>query len=508
MAIYHLNARGISPVRGSSAVASAAYQSGETLRDEQTGDLKRYTRRERIADTGLALPDGAPDWERGRLWNEATRAHAGGTELVAKRYEFALPHELDLDEQRACVRDFCSLFKGKACDWAIHDSGDGNPHAHVLVSALDLGKDGFVPSKTKPQKSTKLYLCRDGEGRGFMVLAGDWKAAKAVGLEKVYNFTDGERRTMTQAAAAGMDKSDRKTKTPVAITVDMATAAEIKKNPKAAATIARDGLAGARSFNAEKADLRHIRASWAQIANRHLAEHATRHDEVAVTIDHRSFADRKIEYVPTVHEGSKPSPERVAVNTEARETNRAIDRVLAELRQLKERAAAWWSHKTDALTQRRRAFIARHTGIMRVTAARKRSMAMGRTNDLAIKDEIARTVEAEIQQVFARRSENHFNDLAAALAGDGIDMGFADGKGDLKFTRDGHAVTGAQMGRPLRQLMAMSKEAGRPVTAEQLEAMTSQQRNKLAREQAKKTVEVQRPLTVEIELENENGIHH
>ena len=40
MAIYHLNARGIAPARGSSAVASAAYQSGETLRDETTGDLK------------------------------------------------------------------------------------------------------------------------------------------------------------------------------------------------------------------------------------------------------------------------------------------------------------------------------------------------------------------------------------------------------------------------------------------------------------------------------------
>ena len=56
MAIYHLNARGVSPARGSSAVASAAYQSGETLRDETTGDLKRYARKERIADAGLALP--------------------------------------------------------------------------------------------------------------------------------------------------------------------------------------------------------------------------------------------------------------------------------------------------------------------------------------------------------------------------------------------------------------------------------------------------------------------
>lgn len=485
MAIYHLNARGIAPARGSSAVASAAYQSGETLRDEATGELKRYARAERIADTGIVLPEGAPAWDRQSLWNEARRAYDGGNELVAKRYEFALPRELDLDEQRACVLDFCNLFKNKACDWAIHDSGDGNPHAHVLVSALNLGAEGF--ERPKAQKSTKVYLCRRPDGSDVMVAAKDWKAAKAEGIEKVYNFKDGERRTMSQAEAQGLTKDDRKSKTPVAVTAKMD---------------------GAKAFDAEKAELRRVRASWAGIANKHLADHAARHNEVAVTIDHRSFEDRKIEYVPTVHEGQRPTPERVAMNIEARETNRAIDRVIAELRQLKERAAAWWHQKTDAVTQRRRAFIARHTGIMRATAARKRSMAMGRTADLALDNEIAKTVEAEIQQVFARRSDNHFNDLAKALAGQGVDMDFADGKGDLKFSKDGRTVTGAQMGRPMRQLMAMSREAGRPVTAEQLRAMTAEQRNKLVREQAQKTVKIQKPLTVEIELENENGIHH
>lgn len=481
MAIYHLNARGVSPARGSSAVASAAYQSGETLRDETTGDLKRYARKERIADTGLALPDGAPEWNRQRLWNEATRSHVGGTELVAKRYEFALPRELNLDEQRACVLDFCGLFKDKACDWAIHDSGDGNPHAHVLVSALKLGAEGF--ERPKAQKSTKVYLCRRPDGSDVMVAAKDWKAAKAEGIEKVYNFKDGERRTMSQAEAQGLTKDDRKTKTPVAVTAKMN---------------------GAKAFDAEKTELKRVRASWAQIANKRLAEHAARHDEVVVTIDHRSFEDRKIEYVPTVHEGQRPTPERVAMNVEVRQTNRAIDRVIDELRRLKERASAWWAEKTDAVTQRRRAFIARHTGLMRATAARKRGVAMAAKLDVSI----AKTVEAEIQQVFARRSDNHFNDLAAALAERGVAMDYVNGCGDLKFTQDGRTVTGAQMGRPLRQLVAMSQEAGRPVTAAQLKAMTAQQRDKIVREQAQKTAKVQKPLTVEIELENENGIHH
>lgn len=288
---------------------------------------------------------------------------------------------------------------------------------------------------------------------------------------------------MSQAEAQGFTKDDRKTKTPVAVTAKMD---------------------GAKAFDAEKAELKRVRASWAQIANRRLAEHAARHDEVAVTIDHRSFEDRKIEYVPTVHEGQRPTPERVAMNVEVRQTNRAIDRVIDELRRLKERASAWWAEKTDAVTQRRRAFIARHTGLMRATAARKRGVAMAAKLDVSI----AKTVEAEIQQVFARRSDNHFNDLAAALAERGVVMDYADGRGDLKFTQSGRTVTGAQMGRPLRQLVAMSQEVGRPVTAAQLKAMTAQQRDKIVREQAKKTAKVQKPLAVEIELENENGIHH
>lgn len=480
MAIYHLNARGIAPARGSSAVASAAYQSGETLRDEATGELKRYARAERIADAGIVLPEGAPAWDRQSLWNEAQRAYGGGNELVAKRYEFALPRELDLDEQKSCVADFCALFKDRACDWAIHDSGDGNPHAHVLVSALSLKANGF--ERPKAQKSTKVYLCRRPDGTDVMVAARDWKAAKAEGIEKVFNFKDGERRTMSQAEAVGLTKDDRKSKTPVAVTAKMD---------------------GAKAFDAEKAELKRVRASWASIANKRLAEHAARHDEIAVTIDHRSFEDRKIEYIPTVHEGQRPTPERVAMNVEVRQTNRAIDRVIDELRRLKERAAAWWADKTDAVTQRRRAFIARHTGLMRATAARKRGVAMAAKLDVSI----AKTVEVEIQQVFARRSNNHFNDLAAALAERGVVMDYADGRGDLKFTQNGRSITGAQMGRPLRQLISMSKEVGRPVTAEQLRAMTSAQRDKLVREQAQKTVKVAKPLEVEIEL-TDNGIHH
>ena len=188
MAIYHLNVRGCSPATGAGAVKKAAYQSGQTLIEERTGEVCDYARKERVLDEGLALPAGVPPVGRGELWNEAERVWVeggGGKTLVAKRYEFALPIELDEDGRRACVRDFCALFPAKACDWAIHDSAyGGNPHAHILVSALDLEADGFV-QKTKDETGQCFYLCENEHGDRMPIRATEWKSAKAAGWQKL-----------------------------------------------------------------------------------------------------------------------------------------------------------------------------------------------------------------------------------------------------------------------------------------------------------------------------------
>ncbi|MCI7439693.1 MAG: MobA/MobL family protein [Coriobacteriaceae bacterium] len=271
MAIYHLNARGVAPARGSSAVRSAAYQSGERLVSERTGDVCEYARAERVVATGIELPEAAPEWarDRGSLWNAAEAAWAGGNELVCRRYEFALPRELPREWQLECVASFCELFPDRARDWAVHDSGDGNPHAHVLVSALPMGADGF--ERPAARRSTKVYLCRDTQGRDVLVAADDWRAAKAEGIEKVYTFRDGRRLSMSEAKAEGLTKADRRTKAPVAMT---------------------RAAAGGRAFDAERAELRRIRAEWARIANERLADVAELTGTERVAIDHRSFAER------------------------------------------------------------------------------------------------------------------------------------------------------------------------------------------------------------------------
>lgn len=142
MAIYHLNVRGCSPATGAGAVKKAAYQSGQTLIEERTGEVCDYARKERVLDEGLALPAGVPPVGRGELWNEAERVWVeggGGKTLVAKRYEFALPIELDEDGRRACVRDFCALFPAKACDWAIRSRGTLRRNSRLSVPAVAAG---------------------------------------------------------------------------------------------------------------------------------------------------------------------------------------------------------------------------------------------------------------------------------------------------------------------------------------------------------------------------------
>lgn len=381
MAIYHLNARGCSPSTGAGAVRKAAYQSGQALVEERSGQLCDYARKERVTAQGLALPAAVPPIDRGSLWNEAERVWAeagGGKELVAKRFEFALPVELDERGRLACVRDFCALFPAKACDWAIHDDGrGGNPHAHVLVSALDFGAEGFTP-RTKSQKGQSWYIVERDGGERIAVPATGWAAAKAAGWQKVYNFTDGKRRTMKQAKAEGLGTKDRVSKSPV-------------KMHRTEGRSARE---------VEKEQLVEVRAAWASIANRHLAAHAAATGAAVRPIDHRSNKDRGLDEQPTVHEGGAGligHADRVKLNKEIRERNARL-RVLrselqnegAALEQLQQEIAdleskrrtaerSWQSRPRKGERQRKAALAKRRRAAMATaaaaTAARQRATA-------------------------------------------------------------------------------------------------------------------------------------
>jgi hypothetical protein len=157
MAIFHLTAKVISRGKGQSAVAAAAYRSGERLRDEQANEQKFYqARAERIEFTAIMAPKDAPDWaqDRNQLWNHAERAEKRKDAQLSREIEVSLPHELTPQQREWLVKDFAReafVRKGYAVDIAIHapdkNSDDRNHHAHIMVTMRTLGEDGFAAKK-------------------------------------------------------------------------------------------------------------------------------------------------------------------------------------------------------------------------------------------------------------------------------------------------------------------------------------------------------------------------
>ena len=157
MAIFHLTAKVISRGKGQSAVAAAAYRSGERLRDEQADEQKFYqARAERIEFTAIMAPKDAPAWaqDRNALWNHVERAEKRKDAQLAREIEIALPHELTPQQREWLVKDFAReafVRKGYAVDIAIHapdkTSDDRNHHAHIMVTMRTLGEDGFAAKK-------------------------------------------------------------------------------------------------------------------------------------------------------------------------------------------------------------------------------------------------------------------------------------------------------------------------------------------------------------------------
>ncbi|MFN9507352.1 MAG: MobA/MobL family protein, partial [Rubrivivax sp.] len=68
LASYHMHAQAIGRGAGRSAVAAAAYRSGECLRDERTGQVHDYTRKGGIEGNSVVLPGGASA-SREQVWN-------------------------------------------------------------------------------------------------------------------------------------------------------------------------------------------------------------------------------------------------------------------------------------------------------------------------------------------------------------------------------------------------------------------------------------------------------
>ena len=290
MAIFHLSAKIISRGKGQSAIASAAYRSGDRLHDERYDETQDYTKKRFIEHSEIQLPKHAPKkyLDRETLWNSVEKAERAKNSQLAREIEVALPRELTPEQRVKLVHDYVQenfVDKGMIADWSIHNpqpdkdnpGKPANPHAHIMLTLRSLRSNG----SWAPKKTSHYEL--DENGQKVPVIDSE---------------------TGKQKLGAKNQKIWKRVITP---TNDW-------NNPK----------------NVEK-----WRSEWAKTCNKYLApDHQ---------IDHRSYRRQGKKQIPTIHEGyvarkmereATGSSERVSFNRIAKYINNELKSLREQIRSI------------------------------------------------------------------------------------------------------------------------------------------------------------------------------
>jgi len=152
MAIFHFSVKVISRASGRSAVAAAAYRGAERLHDDRLDRDHDFTNKDGVVHSEVMLPENAPPEfaDREKLWNAVEAAEKRKDAQLSREVEFAIPREMNKDQGIALARDFVKaefVEKGMIADlnvhWDIGKDGLAKPHAHVMLTMREVGKDGF-----------------------------------------------------------------------------------------------------------------------------------------------------------------------------------------------------------------------------------------------------------------------------------------------------------------------------------------------------------------------------
>ena len=337
MSIYHCSIKIISRAGGRSAVASAAYRSGEKLYNEETGLTHDFTRKGGVIMNEIILPPNAPKRYENRevLWNEVQQIEKRSDAQFAREIEVALPNEMSRDEQIECVRSFIQdnfVSEGMIADWALHDKGDGNPHAHILLTLRGIDEH----EKWLQKQKTVFANSRDKEGRPIYdpsLPAYDPKRKEETSKYRIPQLDkNGDQKTRTREGK-GTEYLWEKISIP------------------------------ANDWN-EHSKAEKWRASWAEHCNRYLDKDKQ--------IDHRSYERQGLDIEPTIHEGIVARQ----MEAEGRPADRCqINRDIKERNSIREQIRKTVSEITKLITEKARAIydrykeFRRHRGNLEVAGA-------------------------------------------------------------------------------------------------------------------------------------------
>jgi ATP-dependent exoDNAse (exonuclease V) alpha subunit len=263
VAIFRMQISSVGRSAGRRATAAAAYRAGERLRDERSGRLYNYSRRQDVLHTDIFLPaqiEGvAAVWaaNREKLWNTAEHAEKRHNSRVAREYQMALPRELSPAQRIALARAFSREIAERykvAVDLAVHEPRpDGDPsnfHAHLLtttreVTPTGLGAKTGLDMNTRERHRRQLPDVR----QEFVTLRERWATLTNQALKEAHVEARIDHRSL---AAQGIDRE------PLSI-------------PLVSLKIERRGV---RSFVAER-----LRADYRARVQRHLERRAGKSGE-------------------------------------------------------------------------------------------------------------------------------------------------------------------------------------------------------------------------------------
>ena len=178
IALYHFHVTQIKRSAGQSAVAAAAYRSGEKLHSEYYGEDSDYTRKGGVICSEILLPSYAPPehTDRETLWNAVEKVEKNAKAQLAYSFDIALQNEFSMEENIDLARQFLLeqfVSRGMVVDFAIHqpdkeDGGIRNPHFHVMCPIRPI-----LPNGRWGNKQRREYVL-DEDGNRIRDEAGNY----------------------------------------------------------------------------------------------------------------------------------------------------------------------------------------------------------------------------------------------------------------------------------------------------------------------------------------------
>jgi hypothetical protein len=158
MSIYHLSVKVVSRGDGRSAVACAAYRSGEKLTCDYYEKIQDYTKKSGVEFTNIyAPPNTNPELlDRQTLWNTVEKVERRKDAVLAREFEIAFPCELNAEQRKQLLDELCQKLVekyGVVVDAAIHaphtESGSDarNYHAHIMFTTRAINEHGEFSAK-------------------------------------------------------------------------------------------------------------------------------------------------------------------------------------------------------------------------------------------------------------------------------------------------------------------------------------------------------------------------